>query len=1167
MKKRSFSYLLVVMGILFSLGGFAQDYVDLGLPSRTLWAKTNVGASTETEAGSYFAWGESATKSTYTQVNYAWATGITAEGEWGYQKLTKYDDNDNKKTLEAADDAATTQWGSTWVTPTPEQFQELLDNCTWTIEGNGYRVAGTNGNSIYLPFAGQMYEGNLTYSDEWGTYITNTRVETVTGNTPRYPTNCYELHLTSSSQSVSNMSRFYGFSVRPVVKLYDVAVEAQDTESALHTAIGKENLANVVCLKVSGTINSYDIMIINNKMTNLKVLDLADATIVANSYEYYSGYCSHDNKLEAHSVPKHLIAIKVPNNLTDIGYSTFEGASLIKEIILPNSVTNVGSGAFSDCRSLERIEAPNAKIASRALSGCSNLASLTINGLDGLEYGVFGALFGTTSYSGGVSTYTKTSSMSYYAYYYIPKTLKEVIVKSGKIGEGAFMNCSYIEKITLPENLEIIGSDAFSGCVKLTNIIIPDGVTHICDNAFSGCTIESIEIPSSVESIGKAFNNCTKLAIIKISSLAAWCKMEIKTNPLEYGGYLCIGEQKIEDLFIPGDVAEINSAVFKGCKTIKSVSFHPNVKKIGENAFYGNTNLKTCVFPTNSQMEEISNYAFCSCKSLQSISFPISLEKIGNYAFSYCSGITEVRLPDMLKSIGNYAFYYCTNLNDVYTYTSEPQKIDQNTFSTYQTATLHCRAQSRKLYYYNTQWSQFLKLEDFDEPYEFIYLKNDFVVDNTTGVLEGNEEKKPEAEIESTGGLIVKDDLNQELGDVTIKFNGTSKNGASLIGKVKANKIYLELEVKADYWYTFSFPFKVDLRTIQKSGGYVFRKYDGSKRANGQSGWSEIAAGTTHLNANEGYIFRTNTAGTLTIVIDKQAIEEYDLTVDKLMTLNEYTATSGTTNDANKSWNFVGNPYISYYDMNDLGYSAPVVIWNGSSYEALRPGDDDLMFYPFQAFFVQKPMNIPSIGFEAADQTTYQKSQNSAAVKAASKARKARALNSNRKLINLTLTDGTNTDKARVVFNDEQKMGYEAECDAAQFEAEGVPQLFTLDSKGTKYAINERPMEDGIVKMGFTAPVVGEYTIAATRMDVQVYLVDNATGKTIDLNEGDYTFKATQGTNVKRFTLMVDSNVTGINCVSDDKNADKAVYDLNGRRMADTQKGVNIVNGKKVMVK
>ncbi len=76
---------------------------------------------------------------------------------------------------------------------------------------------------------------------------------------------------------------------------YDVTVTAQEKESGLQNVLTQYNLGKVVSLKVAGTINSYDIMVIRNKMPYLHHLDLTDATIVANDFEYYTGYHTEDN--------------------------------------------------------------------------------------------------------------------------------------------------------------------------------------------------------------------------------------------------------------------------------------------------------------------------------------------------------------------------------------------------------------------------------------------------------------------------------------------------------------------------------------------------------------------------------------------------------------------------------------------------------------------------------------------------------------------------------------------------------------------------------------------------------------------------------------------------------------------------------------------------------
>jgi len=133
-----------------------HEWVDLGLPSGTLWATCNVGAQGPEEFGDYFAWGETVPKDVYQWENYKWCNG-------SYNTITKYCTNgengtvDGKNELDPEDDAACVNWGPSWRMPSKEQCDELIANCTWTwtsMNGvNGQLVTGPNGKSIFLPAA------------------------------------------------------------------------------------------------------------------------------------------------------------------------------------------------------------------------------------------------------------------------------------------------------------------------------------------------------------------------------------------------------------------------------------------------------------------------------------------------------------------------------------------------------------------------------------------------------------------------------------------------------------------------------------------------------------------------------------------------------------------------------------------------------------------------------------------------------------------------------------------------------------------------------------------------------------------------------------------------------------------------------------------------------
>ena len=167
--KTIFPHLLLLLTFLFvNVGNVAaqqkHEYVDLGLPSGTLWATCNIGATNPEDYGDYFAWGEIETKNTYSWDNYKYANGASDKftkycnkSSYGYDGYT-----DSRTTLEKSDDVAYQIWGSDWCMPTPAQWQELKDKCTWKwTTRNGkedYKVKGKNGNTIFLPLAG--YKGS-----------------------------------------------------------------------------------------------------------------------------------------------------------------------------------------------------------------------------------------------------------------------------------------------------------------------------------------------------------------------------------------------------------------------------------------------------------------------------------------------------------------------------------------------------------------------------------------------------------------------------------------------------------------------------------------------------------------------------------------------------------------------------------------------------------------------------------------------------------------------------------------------------------------------------------------------------------------------------------------------------------------------------------------------
>ena len=605
----------------------------------------------------------------------------------------------------------------------------------------------------------------------------------------------------------------------------------------------------------------------------------------------------------------------------------------------------------------------------------------------------------------------------------------------------------------------------------------------------------------------------------------------------------------------------IGGYAFESKKSLESVYLPKSITHLGENAFSRCSNLKNVYFPSG--VKVIGTNAFFSCGNLENVVLPPTLKTI-----SYCSfigtGLKEIRIPSSVEIIANDAFTV-GNIKDVYVYTIEPTVYQSNSVyaADYSDATLHVPSTSYDKYYWASGWNQFPTIVAFDEPYEYFYLNNDYTLDD--GRIDGT----PDADINPGGGLIVEGDGDQDLDDLHIHEGDES--GGSVIGdgNIDVNNLFIDIEIKKNKWYYFCFPYRIALVDIQFSceASWTFRQYDGEERANnGYGGWKHMPEATEYLTANQGYIFRCSENGTLQIPVEKPQ-GGYFAGGNREQTMANYTSASAE----NASWNFIGNPYTCYYDIDDMqngtnGYTGPIIVWDveNQTYETVRPGDDEYFLRPFEAYFVQKPEGQDAMGFEANSRTTYQQSEKLKEQK--QQARRLARANSprTRQLVNLVLTDGQTTDKTRVVYNEKCSKDYEIGTDAAKFMSSGKPQLYTLDQRQVQYAINERPA--GEVPLGYTATKAGELTISAPRMDKKVCLRDNVTGTTHDLQNGGYTFQTEAGTFNARFTIVADNSTTDIDVTKADGQTTPTVYTLDGKQVPEPQKGqVNIIDKKKVI--
>ena len=185
-----------------------EPYVDLGLPSKTLWATSNVGASTPEGYGNFYAWGETKTKTSFTWTNYTHCDGT---------QTTPH--NIGSSIVGTSYDVATAVMGDDWCMPTLAQYDELVKECTFdinTVNGVvGYKVTGPNGKSIFLPLAGYKYDSSYDFNTTRGYYWSGTS-DVVNNEAFRASVMC--MSTSPKDISTTTLRRRTGMPVRAVKK-------------------------------------------------------------------------------------------------------------------------------------------------------------------------------------------------------------------------------------------------------------------------------------------------------------------------------------------------------------------------------------------------------------------------------------------------------------------------------------------------------------------------------------------------------------------------------------------------------------------------------------------------------------------------------------------------------------------------------------------------------------------------------------------------------------------------------------------------------------------------------------------------------------------------------------------------------------------------------------
>ena len=620
------------------------------------------------------------------------------------------------------------------------------------------------------------------------------------------------------------------------------------------------------------------------------------------------------------------------------------------------------------------------------------------------------------------------------------------------------------------------------------------------------------------------------------------------------------------------------------------------IRKLPKEAFSG------CRFSSiklPGTLQDMSGSAFVSCSNLEELVIPEGVLNADNLV-SNCPKLRLLDLPSTLLSAKRFLSSYNFN-DDGSTYSCTvtcraffPPKAGSYAVFTYGNVDIKVRvpAVSASAYASASGWKD-LTQETFSEmPTNITVLGQQEL--NTDDLPSGYSPNIRLSQFGDYGGygdndafglLTVKGSKALNVGaftaftDLHDDRNYTGRYGCELLTEtpMTAQSVHLDFVMSEDWWYFLSFPFDVkvsDIVTDKDIRHWVIRSYSGKNRAamRGEQ-WIDVPYSST-LEANRGYIWQVSTGNdgeynrsdlSISVAATANTINNMFAHEDVSIPLSEY----ASTYEHNASWNLVGNPYPCYYHIGGLKQKMPITVWSGrmweyDQYRTYSPVDDaNKELHPYEAFFLQKPANASALVFGAEGRVAF--GSNARAYAPSGFA----AGNSNRQVINLTLTANDMEDYTRVVLNHDAKIGYELECDAAKFfsQSEQVPQLYTFI--GTEpCAINERPEGDGMVRMGVrtaaaTTCVLSMESLVPTDATLPIMLADQLTGTLTDLSREAYTFLSVPGRDDNRFALYVGAAATGIlSVVGTQQQTVFPTMNLQGQPVGSDYKGIVIENGK-----
>lgn len=416
-----------------------------------------------------------------------------------------------------------------------------------------------------------------------------------------------------------------------------IVIPEKSSDGDTVVAIGDEALS--IYTGITGIVIPKNVTTISptavRRMPNLKYITVIEGN---EHYKSVDGvlYTADGKTLVQYPTGVESTAFTVPSGVTQIGAYAFSGSKYL-ESVTTSGASRIGEYAFSGCARLKSVTLSDGIecIGAQCFSECEALMNVSIaDSIRIIESEIFYSCekLEYTVYQG--AEYLGNSENPYLVYVRtLDKTVAscEIHEDTKIIYRGAFMDCTALTSITLPESVSYIGSYAFINCSLLKEINTPAALLAIGNGAFSDCKkLEGFTLPEGIEVIeADTFRGC----------------------------------ERLQTITLPESVRSIEDYAFIDCKSLGEIVMNDGLEKIGVYVFGNCKSLTQVIIPDS--VKEIGYYAFTECSSLSGISLPTGITEIAWSTFNNCTSLDFIYIPNNVNVIGKSAFSGCTGLKTV----------------------------------------------------------------------------------------------------------------------------------------------------------------------------------------------------------------------------------------------------------------------------------------------------------------------------------------------------------------------------------------------------------------------------------------------------------------------------------------------------------------------